>query len=65
MFFVPEVGLERPRVVTPVGQRIATGMPDHVRVNLKVELGLNARAFDHTGETGGAERRAAFRCEYE
>jgi hypothetical protein len=32
-------------------------------MNLKANLGLDACAFDHTGETGGAERRAAFRCD--
>ena len=29
---VPEVSLQRPRVVAPIGQRIAAGVPEHVRV---------------------------------
>jgi hypothetical protein len=36
--FVTEVGLQRPRVVSPVGQGIAAGMSQHVRVDLEPKL---------------------------
>jgi hypothetical protein len=36
---VPEVRLKRPRVVPPVGQGMAAGVPEHVRVRLEAELG--------------------------
>jgi hypothetical protein len=36
-----------------------------VGMDLKAKLRVDARALDHAGETGGAERRAAFRGEHE
>ena len=62
--FVSEVGLERSRIVAPVRQGVAAGVAQHVRVNLKAELCLDACAFDHAGKPGGAKRRTAFRCEH-
>jgi hypothetical protein len=38
--FVSEVGLQRPGVVSPVGQRIAAGVPEHVDVNLEWKTAL-------------------------
>jgi hypothetical protein len=32
---VPEVGLQCPGVVAPVGQGIAAGVPEHVRMHLE------------------------------
>ena len=62
---VAEVGLQRPRVVALVGQRITAGVPQHVRVRLEGQLGLPARPLDHAGEPSGAERCPAFRGEHE
>ena len=51
---VPEVGLQRARVVPLVGQGVAAGVPEHVRVRLEAELGLDPRSLDHAGEASGA-----------
>ena len=40
-----EVGLQRPRVVPLVCQRVAAGVPEHVRVRLERQLHLRARAL--------------------
>ena len=52
---MPEVRLKRPRVVVPVGQRVAAGVPKHVRMWLEAELRLDPCPFDHPGETGAGE----------
>jgi hypothetical protein len=46
---VPKVSLQRPRIVPFVGQRVTTGMPEHVRVRREGQLGLDARPLDHLG----------------
>ena len=53
---VPEVGLQRARVVPLVRQRVAAGVPEHVRVRLEPELGLEPCPLDHAGEASGARR---------
>jgi hypothetical protein len=45
-----QIGLQRPGVVPPVGQGITASVAQHVRMDLKAELGLDACAFDHAGE---------------
>jgi hypothetical protein len=55
---VPEVGLQRPRVVPFVGQRITAGVPEHVGVRLETQLSLGARTLNHPGEASSGERRA-------
>ena len=60
-----EVGLQGARVVPLVGQRVAAGVPEHVRVRLEGQLGLRACPLDHAGEASGAERRSALRREHE
>ncbi len=57
--FVPEVRLQCPGIVTSVGQRIAAGVPEHVRVWLEAEFRLATCSFNHPGEAGGGERRSA------
>ena len=52
---VPEVGLQRARIVAFAGQGVARGVPQHVRVRLEPELGLSARPLDHAGEAGSRE----------
>jgi hypothetical protein len=53
---VSETSLECPRIVATIGQRVATGVPEHVRVRLEGELGLPSRPLDHTSEPGSAKR---------
>jgi hypothetical protein len=45
--------------------RVATCVPEHVRVNLETKLGLGARAFDHAGKACRAKRCPSFRGEHE
>ncbi len=52
---VAEVSLQRPRIVPFVRQRVAAGVPEHVRVRLKGKLRLSPCPLDHAGEPGGAE----------
>jgi hypothetical protein len=47
---VAEVGLQGPRVVPLVRQRVAAGVPEHVRVRLEAQLCLGTRPLDHAGE---------------
>jgi hypothetical protein len=54
---MPEVGLDRPRVVAVVGELIAAGVAEHVGVNFDTEASLEARALDHAREAGGTQRR--------
>lgn len=56
---MPEVGLQRSRVVPFVRERIAAGVPEHVRVGLEAELRLEARPLDHAGEASCRKRRAS------
>jgi len=60
---VAEISLQRARVVSLVSQRVPTGVPQHVRVRLKGELGLPARPFDHAGEASRTKRRPPVRTE--
>ena len=62
---VPKVRLQCPGVVPLVGQRVAAGVPQHVRVRLERQLGLPARPFDHAGEASRTKRCPAFRGKYE
>jgi len=59
-----KIGLQSARIVALVGQRIAAGVPQHVRVCLKGQFDLPARALDHAGEACGAEGVTAFRGEH-
>ena len=62
---VPEVGLQRPRIVALVGQREATGVPQLVRVHLQADASRLASALQKPGKPGCGERRAAFAGEDE
>jgi hypothetical protein len=61
---VPKVGLQRSRVVSPVGEGIAAGVPEHLEVRLKPELGLRPGAFDHAGEPSRGEGLTLLRCKH-
>ncbi len=51
---VPELSLDRSRVVPLVGERIATGMAKHVRVNLQFKAKTPACCvLDHPGKARG------------
>ena len=62
---VPEVGLQRARVVALIRQLVAASMAQHVRMGLEAELRLNPGPLDHAGEPGGAERRTTLGREHE
>ena len=47
---VAEISLQRSRVVSLVRQRVPTGVPQHVRVRLKGELGLPTAKPPHRRE---------------
>lgn len=57
---VPEIGLQGARVVPLVGQRVATGVPQHVRVRLEGQLGLPARPLNHSGKPRSAKGGSPF-----
>lgn len=56
-----EIRLKGSRIVASIRQRKAACVSEHVGMRLEAELGLDACPLDHPGETGGTERRAAFR----
>jgi hypothetical protein len=58
---VPEIGLQRPSIVSGIGQRIATGMPQHVGMNPELEARLEAGPLYHLSEARRTERRATLR----
>lgn len=62
---VSRVGLQRARVVTLIGQRVAAGVPKHMRVRLEPKLGVAPSSLDHAGEAGGAKGRSPLRSEHE
>src|SRR5262249_61795028 len=45
----------------PVGERVTASMPQHVRVRLKAELGLDPCPLHHAGKSGRGERRSSLR----
>ena len=54
-----EPSLYRPRIVPLVGEGIAAGMAEHVRVRLQFEAKTSAGGpLDHPGEACGRERQA-------
>jgi hypothetical protein len=60
---VAKVSLQRPGIVTFVGQRITASMAQHMRVRLESQLGLDPGSLDHASEPGRRERRAPLRGE--
>ena len=61
----PRYACKRPSVVPLVSESVAAGVPQHVRVRLEGQLGLDPCPLDHAGEPGGAEGCPAFRREHE
>jgi hypothetical protein len=60
-----EPALYRPGVVALVGEGVAVGVTEHVRVRLKLQAGTSGRLLDHPGEAGRGERRSPLADEYE
>ena len=56
---VAEIGLQGARVVPLVGERVAAGVPEHVRVCLEAKIGLGPCPLNHTGEASRREGRSA------
>src|SRR5262249_36522911 len=61
---VPEVVLQRPRVVAIVGELEPTGMAKHVRVDGEWHLGGLPEALDEAVEADGTDRPTAFGNEH-
>ena len=62
--FVSEIMLDCAGVVAIVGELVAAGMAQHVRMNLEREAGLDAQPCDHPTEAADGECRAAFGHEH-
>ena len=62
---MPEIGLQRPRIMPSVRQSKTASMSQHMRVRLEWQLGHPSCAFEHPGEAGIGERRATLRREHE
>lgn len=62
---VPKVGLHCARVVSRVGEREATGVSQHVRMDLQPELGGLRRPLNHPRKAGCGEGCASLANEHE
>ena len=62
---MPEIGLERPRVMPLIRKGKAASVPEHVRVRLEPKLCLYARALHHAGKASGAEGCSSLTGEHE
>ena len=60
-----ESSLDRPGVVTLVGERVAAGVPEHVRMGLQFEASADRGGLDHPGKARGRERRTTLADEDE
>jgi hypothetical protein len=49
-----KIGLQRSGIDTLIGQRVAAGMPEHVWVDLKANLGFVAGAGEQLGEANSS-----------
>ena len=56
-----QIGLQRSRIEALVRQCVAAGMPKHVRMDLKADLGFLAGARQQLGKARRGERTAPFR----
>jgi hypothetical protein len=56
-----KIGLQRSRIEALVGQCVAAGMPEHVRVDLEPNLGFVAGARQQLGKAGRGERSTPLR----
>ena len=49
---MPEIGLDRARVVAVVGELVAAGMAEHVGMRLDAQIGRDGCPLDQAGEAG-------------
>src|SRR5665213_225740 len=61
---VSEIMLDCAGVAAIVGEFIAAGMAQHVRMNLEREAGLDAQPCNHPTKAADGERRTAFGQEH-
>src|SRR5664279_2849660 len=61
---MPKVVLDCAGVASIVGEFIAAGMAQHVRMNLEREAGLDAQPCDHPTEAADGERRTTLGQEH-
>ena len=52
---VTKVSLKRSGVVSLIRERVAAGVPEHVRMGLQPDLGFRPCSLDHPGEAGGGK----------
>ena len=57
--------LDCPRIVSCIGQRVAAGVPQHVRVHLEVETSALSYTFYKPIDSVWREGSAPFFCEHE
>ena len=57
--------LQRSRVVASVGEGVAAGVPQHVRMGFEPQLRFGPCALDHAGKPRRGERRSPLRGEHE
>jgi len=62
---MPQVSLESSGIMPFVGQREPAGVPQHVRMSLEAQLGLDPGTFHKLGKPARAERRSALGREHE
>ena len=62
---MPEVGLQRARIVPGVSQGEAASVAKHVGVDLNIEAGSSPDTLDHLGKAGRGEWRTALAHEHE
>src|SRR5262249_38377147 len=61
---MPQIMLDRPRVLPVVCQLVAGGVAQHVRMDRELDAGLAAGSTDDLAHRIGAERRLALAHEY-
>jgi hypothetical protein len=52
---MPEPSLDRPGVVSLVGEGVAASVPENVGMGLELKAGTCGGALDHSGEAGRGE----------
>jgi hypothetical protein len=55
-----EPSLDRTGVVAPIGEGVAAGVAQHVRVRFELKASAGRGPLDHAGEAGRGEWRPAF-----
>src|SRR5262245_49234815 len=61
---MPEIGLDRPRILAVIGKLVAGRVPQHVAMDQEAELGGSPGPGDHALIASDAQRRAALADEH-